>query len=313
VEVSKIRQLFKKYLLGHTPGNENQVIDQWYQSFDDTILPEMDEAEQARVRQEIWLGIQPQISVAKTFYLTPRRLVKIAAALLLLAGAGAAWWMVRNNTATTTYTTYATRNGERIVLHLSDGSTVALNAGSTIRIPDDLSKTRKLELVDGEVFFDVHTNPNIPFIVASGPLHTTVLGTAFNISAYKDLHTLSIGVMSGKVSVAGNGGNMQLLERDQELVYNKDNGQMKVIPVDESLPGWKEGRLIFNDVSFSDMAVLMEKNFGITITTTQEHVRTTRYTTELPTGMDPEKAAQVLAAIHHLKVRSIDKHTVIYE
>lgn len=312
MEVSKIRQLFKKYMLGHTSGEENQVIDHWYQSFDDTMLPEMDEAEEARVRQEIWGGIQPQIVVAKTFYLTPRRLIKVAAAVLLVAGTGAAWWILHRTTVPT-YTTYITRNGERISIHLSDGSTVALNAGSTIRIPDDLSRTRKLELVDGEVFFDVHTNPNIPFTVESGPLRTTVLGTAFNIAAYKGIHTLSIGVISGKVSVAANNDNIQVLEQDQELVYNKDNGHMKVSTVDESLPGWKEGRLIFNDVSFNDMAVLMEKSFGITITTTAEHVKATRYTTELPTGMDPQKAAQVLAAIHHLKVRSIDKHTVIYE
>ncbi|MGO4290722.1 FecR family protein [Chitinophaga sp. RAB17] len=312
MEVSKIRQLFKKFMLGHTSGEENQVIDHWYQSFDDTLLPEMDATEEARVKQEIWGGIQPQIVVAKTFYLTPRRLVRVAAAVLLLAGTGAAWWIL-HRTSAPTYTTYATRNGERISIHLSDGSTVALNAGSTIRVPDDLSKTRTLQLVDGEVFFEVHTNPNVPFTVESGPLRTTVLGTAFNIAAYKGIHTLSIGVISGKVSVAANNDNIQVLERDQELVYNKDNRHMKVSTVDESLPGWKEGRLVFNDVSFNDMAVLMEKNFGITITTTAEHVKTTRYTTELPTGMDPQKAAQVLAAIHHLKVRSIDRHTVIYE
>lgn len=297
-------------MLGHTSGEENEVIDRWYQSFDRTTLPEMDDAEQARVKQEIWLGIHPQIAVAKTFYLHPR-LIKVAAAVLVLAGAGAAWFMIHRTTAPT-YTTYATRNGERITIHLSDGSLLSLNAGSTIRVPDDLSKTRQLQLIDGEAFFDVKTNPNVPFIVESGPLRTTVLGTAFNIAAYKGIHTLSIGVMSGKVSVAENE-RIQVLEQDRELVYNKDNGHMKVMPVDESQPGWKEGRLIFNDVSFDDMVVLMEKNFGITITTTQNHVRNTRYTTELPTGMDPEKAAQVLAAIHHLKVRSVDQHTVIYE
>jgi transmembrane sensor len=313
VEVSRIRQLFKKYMLGHTSFNESEVVNHWYQSFDDTALPEMDEAEQARVKQEIWLGIQPQIVVAKTFYLTPRRLMRAAAAVLLLAGAGAAWWIIHSRTAAVNYTTYATRNGERITLHLSDGSSVALNAGSTIRIPDDLSKTRKLELLDGEAFFEVHSNPNVPFIIESGPLRTTVLGTAFNIAAYKGVHMLRIGVASGKVSVTTSQENIQVLERDQELVYNKDNGQMKVLPVDESLPGWKKGRLIFNDVSFNDMVVLMEKNYGITITTNQEHVKTTRYTTELPTGMEPQKAAQVLAAIHHLKVRSLNQHTVIYE
>ncbi|MDR6570517.1 FecR family protein [Chitinophaga ginsengisegetis] len=311
MEVSKIRQLFKKYMLGHSSGPENQFIEQWYQSFDAEALPEMDEAEQQHIKREMWLNIQPQIEVAKTFYLA-RGWRRAAAAVLLLAGAGAAWYLL-NPHPRVTWTIYATRTGERKTIHLNDGSVVMLNAGTTIRIPDNLSKERKLDLVDGEAFFDVKTNPDVPFIVESGPLQTTVLGTSFNIAAYKGVHTLSIGVISGKVSISGKTSPAHILEQNQELVYNRSNGQIKVAPADEQLPGWKEGKLVFNDVTFHDMAVLMEKNFGITITTTQEHVRITRYTTELPTDMEPEKAAQVLAAIHHLKVRTINQHTVIYE
>lgn len=298
-------------MLGQSSGTEHHAIEEWYQSFDADALPQMDEAEQAQIKREMWLRIQPQIVVAKTFYLT-RGWQRVAAAVLLLAGAGAAWYLLATH-STTTYTTYATRTGERKTIHLADGSVIMLNAGSTIRIPNHLARERKLQLLDGEVFFDVNTNPDVPFIVESGPLQTTVLGTSFNVAAYKDMHTLSIGVVSGKVRVSGNDTVVQVLERDQELVYNKDNGALKVSPVDEQLPGWKEGRLVFNDVTFNDMVVLMEKNFGITITTTQEHVRTTRYTTELPTDMEPGKAAQVLAAIHHLQVRMINQHTVIYE
>ncbi|MGF6847239.1 transmembrane sensor [Chitinophaga sp. W3I9] len=311
MEVSKIRQLFKKYMLGHSSGPENQLIEQWYQSFDAAALPEMDEAEQQHIKREMWLNIQPQIEVAKTFYLT-RGWKRAAAAVLLLAGAGAAWYLLHPHPQAT-WTTYATRTGERKTIHLNDGSIVMLNAGTTIRIPDNLSKERKLDLVDGEAFFDVKTNPGVPFIVESGPLQTTVLGTSFNIAAYKEIHTLSIGVVSGKVSISGKASPAHILGQNQELVYNRNNGQIKVSPVDEQLPGWKDGKLVFNDVTFHDMVILMEKNFGITITTTQEHVRTTRYTTELPTDMAPEKAAQVLAAIHHLKVRTINQHTVIYE
>lgn len=298
-------------MLGQGSGTENHAIEDWYQSFDAEPLPQMDEAEQQQVKREMWLHIQPQIIVAKTFYLT-RGWKRAAAAVLFLAGAGTAGYFLAIRSADT-YTTYATRTGERKTIRLADGSVIVLNAGSTIRIPDQLQRKRKLQLLDGEVFFDVNTNPDIPFIVESGPLQTTVLGTSFNVSAYKDVHTLSIGVMSGKVKVAGKGSMAQVLERDQELVYNKISGELKVSPVDEQQPGWKEGRLIFNDVTFNDMVVLMEKNFGITITTTQEHVRTTRYTTEMPTDMEPAKAAQVLAAIHHLQVRMINQHTVIYE
>lgn len=311
MEVSKIRQLFKKYLLGHSSGPENQFIEQWYRSFDAEALPEMEEAEQEHIKREMWLNIQPQIEVAKTFYLT-RGWKRAAAAVLLLAGAGAAWYLL-NPHPRATWTTYATRTGERKTIHLNDGTVVMLNAGTTIRISDNLSKERKLDLVDGEAFFDVKTNPDVPFIVESGPLQTTVLGTSFNVAAYKEVHTLSIGVISGKVSISGKASSARILEQNQELVYNRNNGQIKVSPVDEQLPGWKEGKLVFNDVTFHDMVILMEKNFGITITTSQEHVRTTRYTTELPTDMEPGKAAQVLAAIHHLKVRTINQHTVIYE
>ncbi|TWF41306.1 FecR family protein [Chitinophaga polysaccharea] len=312
MEVSKIRQLFKKYMLGHTSGEEQQVVEQWYQLFDADVLPNMDEAEQARVKQEIWRGIQPQIVVAKTFYLK-RPWVRAAAAILLLAGAGATWLMLHSRSTAPRYATYTTRVGERITIHLGDGSLLALNAGTTIRVPEDLSKTRTLQLIDGEAFFDVKTNPDLPFIVESGPVRTTVLGTSFNVAAYKDMQTLTVGVVSGKVRIATNHEQLQVLERDQELIYNKTNRQMRVASVDESLPGWKEGRLVFNDVSFDDMVILMEKNFGISISTTADHVKSTRYTTELPTGMDPGKAAQVLAAIHHLKVRVVSPHTVIYE
>lgn len=299
-------------MLGHTSGEEQQVVEQWYQLFDADALPGMDEAEQARVKQEIWRGIQPQIVVAKTFYLR-RPWVRAAAAVLLLAGAGATWFILHSRNTAPRYATYTTRVGERITIHLGDGSLLALNAGTTIRVPEDLSKTRTLQLIDGEAFFDVKTNPDLPFIVESGPVRTTVLGTSFNVAAYKDMQTLTVGVVSGKVRIATNHEQLQVLEHDQELIYNKTNRQMRVASVDESLPGWKEGRLVFNDVSFDDMVILMEKNFGISISTTADHVRLTRYTTELPTGMDPEKAAQVLAAIHHLKVRVVSPHTVIYE
>ncbi|NLU91243.1 FecR family protein [Chitinophaga sp. Ak27] len=312
MEVSKIRQLFKKYMLGHTSGEEQQAVEQWYQLFDADVLPNMNEAEQARVKQEIWQGIQPQIVVAKTFYLR-QPWIRAAAVILLLACAGATWFMLHSRSTAPRYATYTTRVGERITIHLGDGSLLALNAGTTIQVPEDLSKTRTLQLIDGEAFFDVKTNPNLPFIVESGPVRTTVLGTSFNVAAYKDMQTLTVGVVSGKVRIATNHEQLQVLERDQELIYNKANRQMRVASVDESLPGWKEGRLVFNDVSFDDMVILMEKNFGISISTTADHVKSTRYTTELPTGMDPEKAAQVLAAIHHLKVRVAGPHAVIYE
>ncbi|MEC5143394.1 FecR domain-containing protein [Chitinophaga sp. 212800010-3] len=312
METAKIRRLLKKYLLGESQAEDNKAIERWYQSFDEEAMPVMDDLTRHRIRQEIWSGIHPQIVVAKTFYLR-RNLMRVAAAVLALVATGSTWYLIAHRRPAVNYTTYTTRIGERKTIHLNDGSVLMLNAGSTIRVPDNMAISRQLNLVDGEVFFDVRTNPEVPFIVESGPLQTTVLGTSFNIAAYKGVHTLSIGVVSGKVQVAGEKQATRVLEHDQELVYDKASEKISITSVEESLAAWQNGKLVFNDLSFADMVILMEKNFGITITTARDEVRSTRYTTELPTNMEPVKAVQVLAAIHHLNVRSINVHAVVYE
>ena len=129
-----------------------------------------------------------------------------------------------------------------------------------------------------------------------------MLGTSFSISAYKELNKLSIGVLTGKVSVAGQFVPLSLLEKEQELIYDKGAGSYKKIALDASLTAWQNGRLILNDLSFREMAVLIKKNFGVGMETTDEAIRNTRYTAELLVSMSPVEAAQVLAAIYSLRI-----------
>jgi len=298
LEARKLKQLFRRYLLGQAREKETGVIDHWYGSFDEDPPLRLSQEEENHLRQEMWARIRPQMVKTKTFYLQ-----RAAAAAILLAGAGLTWFLLLQQPAKPVYTEIITRPGERRTLHMKDGSTLVVNAGSSIRVYD-----RKLDIIDGEVFLDVKQDAHQPFIVESGPLTTTVLGTAFNVSAYKALHNLSVGVVSGKVKV-----NADILVEHQVLVYDKVTGTGKIDKLDESTLEWQQGKLLLNDVSFDEMVVMMQKNFGITIIATQDHVKTTRYTTELSTVMEPEKAAQVLAAIHHLKVKSTNNQILIYE
>jgi transmembrane sensor len=298
LQAKKIKQLFRQYLLGQTPGKESGIVDQWYDSFKENQHLSREEEEQ--LRQEMWLKIQPQIRVAKTFYL---QAVRAAAVALLLAGAGLTYFLVREQSAT--FTEIITKAGERKTVTLPDGTILSINAGSTIRI----TAGRTLNILDGEVFFDVKGDPRKAFTVESGPLKTTVLGTSFNITAYKALHNLSVGVVSGKVSVTGYG----ILTKDQELVYDKQTGTGKIDVLDQSSLAWQQGKLLLNDVSFDEMVVMMQKNFGITIVANQDEVKATRYTTELSTVMEPVKAAEVLAAIHQLKIKATTNQILIYK
>jgi ferric-dicitrate binding protein FerR (iron transport regulator) len=299
LQAKNIKQLLRQYLLGKAPEKESGVIDQWYDSFNEDLHLSKEQEEQ--LRQEMWQHIHPQIKVAKTFYLGVA--ARAAAVALLLAGAGLTYFLLREHPAK--FTEIITQSGEKKTVTLPDGTILSINAGSTIRI----TAGRTLSILDGEVFFDVKGDPRKAFTVQSGPLTTTVLGTSFNITAYKALHNLSVGVVSGKVSVNGYG----ILAKNQALVYDKQTGTGKIDALDQNSLEWQHGKLLLNDVSFDEMVVMMQKNFGITITANQEEVKATRYTTELSTVMEPVKAAEVLAAIHQLKIKATTNQILIYK
>jgi ferric-dicitrate binding protein FerR (iron transport regulator) len=305
LEKQTIRQLLKRYLLGNTDERDINAVDNWYKSFDSEDRVTLSEKEAAAIRQEIWDKVQPAIRIEKKVWVLPRYL-KIAAMVLIIAGAGVTLLLLKNKQlgqgTALAYTTISTGIGEKRKIIIQDGSQLILNAGTTLRIQNDFSGDRKVELVDGEVFFDVKKDGQRPFVIQSQGLTTTVLGTSFSISAYKELNNLSIGVLSGKVSVAGQSAPLSVLEKDQELVYDKNNKNFKKIALDESLTAWQQGRLLINDLSFNEMAVIIKKNYGIELATNDEAIRSTRYTTELLSSMSPVEAAQVLAAIHNLKI-----------
>jgi ferric-dicitrate binding protein FerR (iron transport regulator) len=193
---------------------------------------------------------------------------------------------------------------------MDDGSLLTLDAGTTIRIQKG---ARHIELADGQVFFDVKKDDQHPFTIHSQDLTTTVLGTSFTISAYQGLHDLDIGVVSGRIRVASATSTLAFLGKNEEFSYNKTTKAYRTIPLDESMTAWQEGRLLLNDLSFPEMAVLLQKDFGVTIETTQDAVAHTKYTTELRRSMTADEAIQVLAAIHHLKIKKQYSKILLYK
>jgi transmembrane sensor len=75
---------------------------------------------------------------------------------------------------------YVTRTGEQLKVTLEDGSEVALNTRSEIRVRFS-EKERKIQLKRGEAFFRVAHNPASPFVVAASKGDVRALGTAFNV------------------------------------------------------------------------------------------------------------------------------------
>ncbi|MFR7808806.1 MAG: FecR family protein [Butyricimonas faecihominis] len=97
--------------------------------------------------------------------------------------------IVESNTIKTRETEYYTINipyGAEYNLVLSDGSKIYLNAGSTLRYPDQFIGDKREVFLTGEAYFEVKSDSLHPFIVHASDVAIRVLGTSFNVNAYAE-------------------------------------------------------------------------------------------------------------------------------
>jgi len=164
------------------------------------------------------------------------------------------------------YRTVAVAKGEMRRLFLSDGTEVWVNAESTLRFPERFNRETRELYLEGEAFFKVHHDADKPFIIHSKFLNTTVLGTSFNVSAYRN-EPSKITVKTGKVGVGDKAQRgIVMVTPAQQLIYAEGKGftLRKQVDVQEYL-GWKNGDLIFTGKTLKEMKVIIERRYNVQI------------------------------------------------
>lgn len=97
---------------------------------------------------------------------------------------------------------------DHLSVKLTDSSAVVLSPGS--RIAATMGGGRKVTL-NGEAYFDVHHDPERPFIVHAGAIEVTVLGTVFTVSAYDTSRVSTVRVREGRVRVVAEADTLVLI------------------------------------------------------------------------------------------------------
>lgn len=141
---------------------------------------------------------------------------------------------------------YATGNGERARVTLTDGSTVVLNVGSRLEVPANYGIDNRNVYLVGEALFTVAHQTSAPFQVSTGTSTTRVLGTTFAVRQYASDSAARIAVRDGRVSVQST-----VLSADQEVMAS-ENG---VSTVSRANPGYftfAQGVLTLDDVRLDD-------------------------------------------------------------
>ena len=151
-------------------------------------------------------------------------------------------------------------------LTLPDGTNVMLNSKSILLYPEKFTgETRSVYLI-GEANFKVKPDKKHPFIVKSDDFQVTALGTEFNVSAYPENQEISTALLSGSVLVEwGNLTQRTVLQPDEQLTYDKENRQFRVVHPDMAdVTAWQRGELVFNEMTVEDIIRVLERKYNYT-------------------------------------------------
>ena len=148
---------------------------------------------------------------------------------------------------------------------LPDGSTVYLNAASSIEYPKTFGADARVVQLQGEAFFQVAKDANRPFRVLSEEFEVVVLGTTFNVNA--NLQSPEVALVEGKVKVmTGLPDHSLELAPGQMAIFDKDENTLTATTFDAAyITGWKDGYLIFKDATLDEVIEKLHVWYGIDI------------------------------------------------
>lgn len=161
----------------------------------------------------------------------------------------------------------------RVAFNLPDGSKGFLNSGSSLRYSTPFSKNREVFL-DGEAWFEVAKDKEHPFEVRNGTSVVKVLGTSFNVSAYKDSDFLEVVLEEGKVEFTSDHINkpVQLNPSERLLLKNEAVVVDKIDP--SKYKGWTEGKLIFKGDNMKEVAKRIERWYNVKVEINNKELET---------------------------------------
>ncbi|MDX2279640.1 MAG: FecR domain-containing protein [Saprospiraceae bacterium] len=154
--------------------------------------------------------------------------------------------------------------GERKMVRLPDGSSVRLNAVSSISIyKDQWDHQRRIQL-DGEALFEVVKNPHAPFLVESTHGTVTVLGTVFSVKTRADEY--AVHCFSGRVKAEAAAAQSIILNAGQQsTALQNGQGWSPVEPVKDTLPPWTGGNSRYENARLATVLADLKIQYGVTI------------------------------------------------
>ena len=199
---------------------------------------------------------------------------------------------------------YFTKTGEKRMLLLPDGTRVTLNAGTAIRLDKSFGQHTREVFLKGEAFFDVWSNKALPFTVHTTDMDVQALGTSFNVKSYDNDRKSETVLIQGlvEVNLKKDGNRKLILHPNEKLTWMNKNAVIDAVagpekeaqqpesehPIVSAVKktaggeikevAWVESNLVFEDDSFEDIALQLDRWYGVHIQFSNGEAKRYRFT-----------------------------------
>ena len=321
-------ELITKYLRGEATKKESEELAEWMSQDEDhkkifiqykTIWNESQATKIYFDRDTEWEKISRKINKIRPldsgqFW---KRFSRIAAILVVGLIIGVA---IKSNffkSANSSWVKINVPNGQMTRLTLSDGSKVWLNSESTFKYSTNFSDENRNVYLSGEAYLEIASDKSSSFTVKTSYMDVEVLGTKFNVRAYKEDNAFRTSLIEGKVALNTNdkkNNNTRLSPGDMAR-YNKKRKTLKVneIPgnAEESI-SWVNGRYYFHNEELAEILKIASRWYDTEFIVKGKKLKNTRFTGVIKKDYPPEQLLKLIKKTEEISIKR-DSNLIILE
>jgi ferric-dicitrate binding protein FerR (iron transport regulator) len=215
--------------------------------------------------------------------------------------------------------------GQKSVVILPDSTVVSLNSDSELSYSSNFGKENREVSLTGEAYFRVTHDTKHPFLVHARELKIKVYGTEFNLKCYKGDKTIETTLVKGSLSISQKSSKEVFLKPNQQYVYSEktelktdiaektninndkrveseEQNTSELMPLEQKkvqevdpypVTAWKDQKLVFDDDSFSDMVIKIERWYDVKVIIESDKIKQYRY----KGSFESETIEQALSAL----------------
>lgn len=277
--VNKAKDLLKKFQSGNLSLSDfkelvSTVNDSSDQELEDVFFEEWNKFDTyPSLSQEkidsLYCHLHKKMKISP-FYKITRHWGQIAASILLLFASGLTilYYIQHQELQTLAEQDVIVRSGDSGTsqVTLPDGTLVRLNANSSLTYQQNFGQNNRKVKLSGEGYFEVKKNTEKKFIVNTGYIDVTVLGTKFNLYAYEDKDIIEMALVEGHVNVSTSKPPYQTIcvKPNEKVTYNKYDNKLNIEKTTTKIEtAWLNKELVFREEKLENVFQCLSRKFRV--------------------------------------------------